>query len=201
MAEEMDFDALILAGGESRRMGRDKSLLPFAGTTLVEHIAAQLRPVAREVRISTADVQRHAHLGLELVPDLTPGLGPLMGIASGLRAASRDWTLVVATDIPVLPLALLPQLWALTAETPCVIPQTADGRVQPLFGLYHRRLADEILSFLGRGERRVLDFVAGCGGRILPAPDVKIANLNNHAEYEGLLKGTSTPSPNRGYFR
>ena len=195
MAEDMDFDALILAGGESRRMGQDKSLLPFAGTTLVEHIAAQLRPVAREVRISTADAQRHAHLGLPLVPDLRPGLGPLMGIASGLHSSSRDWTLVVATDIPVLPLALLPLMWVKTVEAPCVVPQTSDGRLQPLFALYHRRLADEILSFLERGERRVLDFVAGCGASILPAPEVKIANLNNAADYAALVKDDTAPPP------
>lgn len=193
MAEAMEFDALILAGGESRRMGQDKSLLPFAGTTLVEHIAAQLRPLAREVRINTADLQRHAHLGLTLVPDLTPGLGPLMGIASGLQASSRDWTLVVATDIPTLPLTMLPQLWVHTAEAPCVIPRTADGRLQPLFALYHHRLADEILAFLKRGDRRVLDFVAGCGAHILPAPGVKIANLNNAADYAALVKSDTTP--------
>jgi len=195
MADNMDFDALILAGGESRRMGRDKSLLPFAGTTLVEHIASQLRPVAQEIRISTADGQHHAHLGLALVPDLTPGLGPLMGIASGLRASLRDWTLVVATDIPELPLALLPQLWSHTTEASCVIPQTAEGRLQPLFALYHRCLADEILTFLGRGERRVLDFVANSRACVLPAPDVKIANLNNPADYSALVKGDTALPP------
>ena len=195
MIEGMALDALILAGGESRRMGQDKSLLPFAGMTLVEHIAAQLRPIACEVRISTADAQRHAHLGLPLVTDLKPDFGPLMGIASGLHTSSRAWTLVVATDIPTLPLPLLPLLWAHAAKAPCVVPRTADGRLQPLFALYHRDLADEILSFLGRGERRVLDFVATCGARIVSAPDVKIANLNNPEAYETIVKGDTDISP------
>lgn len=184
MPTDIDIDALILAGGESRRMGQDKSLLPFAGKTLVEHVAAQLQPLARTVRISTADAARHAHLGLPLVCDLHPRCGPLMGIASGLEVATCDWTLVVATDIPTLPLELIPHMWTLRANGPCVVPRTADGRLQPLFALYHRDLAPEIQIRLDQGQRRVLDFIAACGAVILAADSVNIANLNNLGAYE-----------------
>lgn len=184
MPTDIEFDALILAGGDSRRMGEDKSLLPFGGQTLVEHVASQLRPVARTVRISTADPERHAHLGLPLVCDLQPGCGPLMGIASGLEASRLDWTLVVATDIPTLPLELIPRLWALRTEGPCVVPRTADGRLQPLFALYHRDLAAGIRVRLHQGQRRVLDFIAACGAVILAADSVNIANLNDRSAYE-----------------
>ena len=193
MPTGIELDALILAGGESRRMGQDKSLLPFAGRTLIEHVAGQLIPIAREIRISTGDSRRHTRLGLPLVPDLKPGLGPLMGIASGLRASARDWTLVVATDIPALPLELLPLLWACRAGGPCVVPRTADGQLQPLFALYHRGLADEILAYLEGGHRRVLDFVAECGAVILPAEEVKIANLNDRRAYEAALGADRIP--------
>ncbi len=188
MTSAIDFDALILAGGESRRMGTDKSLLPFGGRTLIEHIADQLIPIAREVRISTGGQALHTGLGLPLVPDIQPGFGPLMGIASGLRTSSRDWTLVVATDIPELPLKLLDTLWEYTGGARCIVPRTSDGRIHPLFALYHRTLAEEMLAFLHRGERRVLDFIGCCGARILEAPAVKIANLNDRSAYEAALE-------------
>ncbi len=195
MASPIDLDALILAGGVSRRMGTDKSLLPYGGQTLIEHIAAQLKPVAKVIRISTGGQALHAAMGLPLVPDLRPDCGPLMGIASGLRVASRDWTLVVATDIPALPMNLLDKLWEYTASARCIVPKPSDGRPQPLFALYHRDLADEILAFLDRGERRVLDFVGSCGATILAVPAVKIANLNDRSAYEAALGATPKPEP------
>jgi molybdenum cofactor guanylyltransferase len=193
----LELDALILAGGESRRMGQDKSLLPFGGRTLIEHIAAQLIPCVHTVRISTGGHERYGHLGLPLVPDLRPGLGPLMGIASGLLASSRDWTLVVATDIPLLPLALLPVLWEHRAEGLCIVPRTADGQVQPLFALYHRRLAERMVSFLDQGQRRVLDFVAESGAVRVSAEGVKIENLNDRRAYEAALMEASDLPPER----
>lgn len=193
MTTVVDVDALILAGGESRRMGVDKSLLPYGGQTLIEHVAAQLAPVAKVVRISTGGQAPHATLGLPLVPDLRPDCGPLMGIASGLRATSRDWTLVVATDIPALPIHLLAVLWEYTGSARCIVPQTSEGRLQPLFALYRRDLADEILAFLDRGERRVLDFIGSCGATILATPDVNIVNLNDRSAYEAALGAAPKP--------
>ncbi len=193
MTAPAEFDALILAGGKSRRMGADKSLLHFRGQTLVEHVAAQLRPVAQVVRISTGGQALHSELGLPVVSDLQPGLGPLMGIASGLRASARDWTLVVATDIPELPLHILGVLWEYSGSARCIVPQTSDGRLQPLFAFYHRSLADEILAFLDRGDRRVLGFIGTCGATILVTPEVKIANLNDRSAYEAALDAAPNP--------
>ncbi len=195
MASPIDLDALILAGGESRRMGADKSLLPYGGQTLIEHVAAQLTPLAKVVRISTGGQAPHVALGLPLVPDLRPDCGPLMGIASGLRATSRDWTLVVATDMPTLPLHLLAVLWEYTGSARCIVPQTYEGRLQPLFALYHRDLADEILAFLERGDRRVLDFIGFCGATIVATPEVKIANLNDRRDYNNALAASLKLEP------
>lgn len=193
MSEPIELDGLVLAGGESHRMGRDKSLLPFGACTLIEHVIAQLRPMVVDLRVSTRTAAQHANLGVPLVMDLHPNLGPLMGIATGLRASNREWTLVVATDIPVLPVNLVPVLWAARSGGPCVVPRTAGGQSQPLFALYHRNLADRILSFVNQGNRRVLDFVAACGAVIVPAPNTELANLNNPTSYESALARMPIP--------
>lgn len=193
----IELDALILAGGQSRRMQQDKSLLAFSGRPLVIHVAEQLQSVAKTIRISTGGQPGHTNLGIPLVPDIRPGEGPLMGIASGLKTATRDWTLVVATDLPELPLDLLGTLWEYTDHARCIVPQTSDGRLQPLFALYHRTLADEMLAFLDRGERRVTDFLHTCGASIVAVPRVNIENLNDPGAYERARNAASRTGQER----
>ncbi len=97
--------AILLAGGESSRMGRDKALLDFHGKPLWRHMREVLRQSGcRQVLISGSlpDLRE----GEEATPDVRPGLGPLAGIASVIGAQgdalSRDWLLVVPVDLPLL---------------------------------------------------------------------------------------------------
>lgn len=191
MNTTFDIDAVILAGGQSRRMGCNKALLPFEGKPLIAHIVDRVQPVVRDLRISTNDADAFAFLGLPLVPDLLPDQGPLMGIASGLRASEREWTLMVATDMPDPPLNQLPAMLDLTATSPCVVLRATGGRIQPLFGLYHRSLADKILSLLASGERRVLTFINACGAAELALDQVSVSNLNDRRAYEAALDRAS----------
>lgn len=186
-----EFEALILAGGESRRMGRNKSLLPYGGVTLIEHILNQLRTVTPVIRISTNDGAAFSHLHLPLVPDLVPGQGPLMGIASGLVSATRPWVLVVATDIPELPLDILPELWAASDGHRCVVPRDETGRLQPHFGLYHRELGDSMLDMLGQGRRGLVDFALCAGAATVPLASARLLNLNDLAAFEAAREGLS----------
>jgi molybdenum cofactor guanylyltransferase len=88
----MKITGFILAGGKSTRMGRDKSLLNWHGTTLLEHMFHLLQTVADPVHI----------VGRDLLPDRQPGLGPLSGIETGIEASSTDANIFVAIDLPLL---------------------------------------------------------------------------------------------------
>src|SRR5579862_3839386 len=94
----------VLAGGRSRRMGRDKALLPYRGAPLIAHVAGTVEKVLDDsghVAIVGAP-DRYRDLGYRVLADLFPGCGPLGGIVTALSLAESDWNLIVACDMPNL---------------------------------------------------------------------------------------------------
>ena len=107
----MNFSAVILAGGRSRRMGCDKAFLPFEGGLLIEHSVRVVRDAgAGEVLISGRAEQDFSMLASPLLPDRTPDSGPLGGIERGLEAANHELVLVLAVDLPHMTSGFLRQL-------------------------------------------------------------------------------------------
>ena len=94
---------VILAGGTSRRMGRDKAFLLFAGQPLIAVVAKRLRAVVDEVVVVADDTQRYSPFADRCVPDVYSGVGTLGGIHAGLLAAAHELALVVVSwpDIPI----------------------------------------------------------------------------------------------------
>ena len=168
---------------------KTRACYPSTAPPLIQHILRQLQPHFPKVAVVTNDPGPLQFLGVELIPDIEPGLGPLMGIASGLRAAKRPWNLVVATDIPTIPIPLVQALLAATPGHRCVVPREPGGRAQPLFGLYHQDLADEILSLLASGERRMSAFLDHYPPQYVPVDPDSLANLNTPADYRQALNG------------
>ena len=80
----MQASGFVLAGGASKRMGQDKALLPYRGTTLVEHVAKTVREAAGSVAL-IGDPARLGQLGLPVFPDELPSCGPASGIYTALR--------------------------------------------------------------------------------------------------------------------
>src|SRR4051812_2262063 len=108
---------IILAGGRSRRMGREKALLPLAGATVIARVAARLRPQVRRMVVSAnGDPARFAFLDAPMLADEAgaPGEeGPLAGILTGLRCARAEGfaqAVCVPSDAPFLPLDLVSRL-------------------------------------------------------------------------------------------
>jgi molybdenum cofactor guanylyltransferase len=146
--------AVILAGGKSSRMGRDKSLLPLDGTPLIRRIYEQLAHRFDEILISTNEPEKHAFLGAPTVPDVVPGKGPLMGIASAVEAARHDRVFVTACDIPVVELDTVARLLVLAEDRDCVIPMSSAGH-EPLFAVYRKSAVSAMYDALEAGERRI----------------------------------------------
>ncbi len=178
-----DAGAIVLAGGKSRRMGKNKCLLPYQGLPLIEHVTNQLRPLFQDVLISTNEPDLYRFLGLPMVPDEVADQGPLMGIASALAQSQHDWNLVVATDIPALPLPLIAQMYEKTIGHSCVVPITRSGKYEPLFAFYHRSLVAPMRSCLESGQLRVhylLEISVRCDILI---EDTLLSNLNTPMQY------------------
>ena len=101
------YSGIVLAGGASRRMGRDKRFLDLNGVSLLERVLARLRPLVSELIVVTRDPEPLAGLDARAVTDRYPGMGVLAGVHAGLSAARNDWAFVVAGDMPLLNHALL----------------------------------------------------------------------------------------------
>ncbi len=190
--------AAVLAGGQSRRMGVDKSLLIYRGKPLLEHIVGQLHRLADEVLIGSNDPIRHGVLGVRVVPDEEPGQGPLMGIFSCVRAARHDRVLVTACDIPDLPVDLLRDLLRQARHADVVLPRHSDGRLEPLPAVYTRRALPALEATLRRGNRRIVDILQEPGLRTLfvPLPEGMIdRHFNTPEEYRRALLQESADIP------
>lgn len=130
---------VIQAGGESRRMGQDKALMPFLGRPLIQRVVDRLAPIADEVIVTTNRPDDYRFLGLPLFPDLVPGRGALGGLYTALSSATCEAVAVVACDMPFASGSLFEAGSRLmdveTADV--VIPNSGDG-LEPLHALYRR---------------------------------------------------------------
>lgn len=138
---------VVLAGGSSRRMGRDKTLLSAGGESLPARAARHLATVCAEVAV--ADRGRRLLPGLPSLPD-GPGRGPAAGILGAAEAYPGRRLLVLACDLPRIPEGLLAAL-AQAPEADWVVPRWQEG-VEPLCSLY----GPAALAALGRRIARGL---------------------------------------------
>jgi molybdenum cofactor guanylyltransferase len=144
---------LLLAGGQSRRMGGgDKALHTLGGSTLLDRVIERLRPqVDALVLNANGDPARFAGFALPVVPDGIPGFaGPLAGILAGLDWAALQrpdcpYIVSVATDAPFLPTDLVARLAeGLVADRADLACAASGGRAHPVFGLWPVQLREDL---------------------------------------------------------
>lgn len=157
MAAEATVSGVVLAGGRSSRMGRDKASLIFDGVTLLQRTAAALAEVADEIVVVRAPRQRLPALDLDVpiveAEDPVEGEGPLVGIAAGLRAASAPVAVVVAVDMPFLQPALLRLLAERVAAGARWAVPIAEGRPQPLCSAFATASLAVLEAHIAAGDR------------------------------------------------
>ena len=142
---------LLLAGGESKRMGQPKPLLPVGAVTLVEWLAARLGDSFAEVLVSANDPQL-VPKGLRMVRDRRAGhLGPLAGIEAGLHAATNEVMVAVACDMPRVTADLAERLIQLSEGHDAAVPRIG-GRPEPAFASYRQTAAWAIVEALDMGR-------------------------------------------------
>jgi molybdopterin-guanine dinucleotide biosynthesis protein A len=159
---------VILAGGKSRRMGRDKALLDFDGAPLIARVIARVQSVCAETMIVANDVDAYARFDLPVVRDVYPGKGSLGGIFSGLHAARAEYALAVACDLPFLNDALLRYLISLAPQADIVIPRAhapTDARrgevtlpLQPMHAIYSKHCLEPMRARLLANDLRIVNF-------------------------------------------
>lgn len=157
---------LVLCGGDSVRLGRDKALAPVGGAALVDRVVTRLRPVCATVLLAVGDDPgRLADRADGVVLDDPPGAGPLAGIAAGLAAAPAELVAVCGVDHPDIAPSLLVELGSLAQGRDAAVP-VVDGWPQTLHAVWARRALPAVRRCLAEGRRsvrgalRALDWVA-----------------------------------------
>lgn len=146
---------IVLAGGRSSRMGRNKALMEFHGQTLISLVLGKLSRLCNELIIATDDAEPCAGLPARIVPDVIAGRGALGGIHAGLAAMRNDRAIVVACDMPFLSLSLLRYMAVVAPNHEVVVPRLG-GYHEPLHAVYSASCLGPIERIVAAGPRRIL---------------------------------------------
>ena len=187
--------AIILAGGKSRRMGRDKLALTIEGQTLLEAAVNRFSAVFDSVYISVADAEKYADISAARIEDVYPGCGPLSGLHAALSAVAGDDVFLVAADLPFAdPYAALEILRRRGSADACVIKRE-DGYIEPLFGCYSRAALPACEALLKSGDYKMRALLGRVDTKYISAGDLGsfwnerlLLNMNYPEDYEKIQK-------------
>lgn len=160
----MSLAGVIIAGGQSSRMGAEKALIEIGGRPIIEHVVTVLAPFCEVVIVNAnGDPARFAHLGLPVVPDVIEGrASPLAGLHAGLtwvQAQGFEQVVTAASDTPFLPFDLVPRLARAATDRVAAVARSG-GQGHFTTGLWRVALAPLLDDFLvRRGEKQAGRFV------------------------------------------
>ena len=175
--EISQLQGFILAGGQSRRMGTDKSRLKIENETFTERIYKTLLELTDTITVVRAE------------QDIYPNWGALGGLHTALSVCESEWALVLACDLPFVTAELFKHLASLRTDHDAVVPLQSDGRPQPLAAFYRtqpcRARATELIE---TGHRRPLDLLELVNTRWVP-----FTELTNLDQAEKFFVNINTP--------
>jgi molybdopterin-guanine dinucleotide biosynthesis protein A len=160
MISLMEASLLVLAGGDSRRMGRPKAWLEVGNTTLLRYVVERLAPAFSEVIVSFAEPEQlEEPVPYRIVFDRKRSTGPLAGLEAGLVAARNEVIFAVACDMPYVTQEVAQMAVAAARGCDAAIPRF-DGRPEPVCGAYKRTALPFITGALNSGRLKTAD-IAG----------------------------------------
>jgi molybdenum cofactor guanylyltransferase len=192
---------IILAGGSSSRMGRDKALLPLPGdqaVTFIEHLASLLIAFCVETLIVARDqahASGYAFPGVRVTFDKTPDYGPLMGLYSGLDSIHTQHTLIIAVDMPFLQPALLSFLLSQPLALDTLLVPMVHNVPQVLLAVYPRSVLPLIEELIQQGRRDLrsllevapVQYIEEAQLRLVDPRLRSFVNVNTPEELKGML--------------
>ena len=152
-----DISVVILAGGQSRRMGSNKALLKVNGRPLIQILSDRMRRLTDRILISANDPESYSFLDIPVVPDHFTGHGPLAGLHAAMRYQENSLYVLLACDLPNLPISLLKKMISLSEGFDAAIPRNSDGLAHPLCAVYRRTCLPYIEQALNRGEKKFIE--------------------------------------------
>ena len=195
MEDTSNISAVILAGGLSRRLGRDKAFEPIGNLPLIQRVLSQVSQISRHTIVVANDKKRETQLsgldGISISIDKYPDTGSLGGIFTGIHASTTDWTFVVACDMPFLNIKLIRYIMSLKEGYDAVVP-VIDGRPEPIHSIYSKDCLAHIEEKITNNELKITGFFDKISVRYVNEsainefdPDhLSFLNVNNEEDLE-----------------
>lgn len=186
---------IVVAGGASKRMGRDKAWVELGGKFMIVRVIEALHKVCDDIVIVANERERFETLGERVVADEIPNSGSLGGLYSGLHAARHHLAVAVACDMPFLNAQLLKFLISLSSGYDIVIPSLRNERkpqrrgtghvtakqrdLHPLHAVYRKSCTEPMRQAIARGDLRMISFHDAVRVRVVEQPEMDPFDLQH----------------------
>jgi len=199
MSERKEYSAIILAGGQSSRMGRPKAELPFALGTMLDYVVSEMMRVFDELVVAVAEPRLYAWegYGARSIEDRVPNRGPASALEQALREIRFDRAFVCSCDVPFVNGDLARKLCEMLGDDDALIPHV-DGKLQTLHAVYRKKCAKVLAAMRKSGEHRIHEIANFAKVRIVPEEEIRALNpdpemlsffnVNTPEDYQRALK-------------
>ncbi|MDP2722983.1 MAG: molybdenum cofactor guanylyltransferase [Bacteroidales bacterium] len=158
--ENSELTGIVLSGGKSRRMGKEKGLCHFRGKALITYAIDTLKPLCRTLIISANDkIDQYELLDYRVISDEIPDAGPIGGLYSCLRQSQSAINLVISCDTPFVTIEVYQELLKYSHDYQAVVPIHENGFIEPLTACYHLSCISVVQQQLTAGNFKMMDLL------------------------------------------
>jgi molybdopterin-guanine dinucleotide biosynthesis protein A len=199
MRGQPQVSGIVLAGGLSRRLGRDKAVERLGDRPLIGRTIDRLSQVTDDIVVVVSNEERASVLplpaGTKVTVDIYPETGSLGGIFSGVSAAEGEWGMVVACDMPFINTCLVRHMLSLKEGFDVVVPEVK-GRPEPTHAAYSKACLPHIERLIGSGDLKIVRFFDDVRVRTVPENDLErldpgqlsLFNINDQRDLDRALE-------------
>ena len=184
---------VILTGGGSRRMGRDKAMLPIGDKTMLQHLIDKYSETLGSVAVSVNKKSRFPFEGAVELVDPYPDMGPLNGIVSAFSECDEDMIFITGTDLPFGEPKLALRLAQLVGDADACVMRRGKKGFEPLFAIYKRVCGEKADECLSQGKKSIRDLLESINVRYVESEEIAefdldniLMNVNTEEEYENM---------------
>lgn len=187
--------AVILAGGKSRRMGKDKLELEYCGKTLLEAAVERFSKCFDKVYVSVADPEKYPYIKAERIEDIYKDCGPMAGLHAALKKTDDEGVFLVAADLPFSDPGAAKRIIDLVGTNDAALMLDKEGRYEPLFAYYKKTLLPEVEALLDAGEYKMIKIIESITVKKVTINELEgfwndkiLVNINRIEDYQKLAE-------------
>lgn len=185
---------IVLAGGQSTRMGTDKGLLLLNGKPMIEYPVALLKECCQSILIS-CNTQNYNLLGVPTIPDMHASIGPIGGLYSCLLASTSEHNVFLACDMPLVDMEIIQKLLQHKENYEIIVPSVNNWPI-PVCGYYNKAILPLLETEISKGNYSLQSILNKTKTLIIEMDNKKdlLRNINTQEEFQQLIKDTTTLS-------